>query len=821
MPNKKTKKKKVSTVKKIATKKVSLKRNKKHILWFKDISNKDVALVGGKNASLGEMYSELTKKGVNIPNGFAITAEAYRYFISFNELEDDIKKNLTGLKKNSVSDLEKRASKIRSLISSAKMPQDLELKILAAYHKFGKATDVAVRSSATAEDLPDASFAGQQETYLNVVGKVELLKAVKDCFASLFTARAIAYRAEKGFGHFDVYLSVTVQKMVRADLSASGVMFSIDTESGFANAILINSIYGLGENIVQVKVNPDEFYVFKPTLKTAKNPIISKTLGNKKIKMVYSGKDVKNIPVTEKDRNKFSITDKEIIQLAKWAVQIENHYQKPMDMEWAKDGRTGKLFIVQARPETVQSQKDYNVLEEYKLVGKHEDKILCTGKAVGSKIGQGKANVITDVKGINKFRQGEVLVTEMTDPDWVPVMKMASAIVTNSGGRTCHAAIVSRELGVPCIVGVGNATEKIQKFDNVTVSCAEGETGKVYKGLLEFKINKTNLKTLKKPKTKIMLNIGEPGIAFESSFIPNEGVGLAREEFIVNNAIKIHPMALLNYDKLKDKKAKSQIDKLTKEYKHKTDFYVGELAEGIAQIAAAFYPKDVIVRLSDFKSNEYANLIGGKEFEPVEDNPMLGWRGASRYYDKEFIEVFKLECEALRKVRNDIGLTNVKIMIPFVRTIDEAKQVIKIMAENGLKRGVKGPRQKDGRGKLEIYMMMEIPANIILAKEFSKLFDGFSIGSNDLTQLTLGLDRDSGKIANVGNEKNEAVKKFISQAIKVAKETNTKIGICGQAPSDFPDFAQFLVKEGIDSMSLNPDSMIPTTLKVLEIERKK
>ena len=794
-----------------ATKKVTLTRNKKYILWFSEISNKDVSLVGGKNASLGEMYSELTSKGVNIPNGFAITAEAYRYFISHNNLADEIKTTLTGLRKNNIADLEKRALKIRQLVSSANMPQDLELKILSAYHKFGKATDVAVRSSATAEDLPDASFAGQQETFLNVVGKTELLKAVKDCFASLFTARAIAYRVEKKFDHFDVYLSVTVQKMVRSDLSASGVMFSIDTESGFSNAVLINSIYGLGENIVQGKVNPDEFYVFKPTLYLAKNPIISKTLGNKKIKMIYAGKDVKNVPVPAKDQNKFSITDAEIIKLAKWAVQIENHYQKPMDMEWAKDGKTGKLYIVQARPETVQSQKDYSILEEYKLIGKHEDKILSIGKAVGSKIGQGKANVIIDVKDIKKFRPGEVLITEMTDPDWVPVMKMASAIITNSGGRTCHAAIVSRELGVPCVVGTGDATQKIDKFDNITVSCAEGETGKVYKGIIDFKINKTNLKTLKKPKTKIMLNIGEPGIAFEASFIPNEGVGLAREEFIVNNSIKIHPMALLNYDKIKDKKIKAQIDKLTQEYKYKTDFYVGELAEGVAQIAAAFYPRDVIVRLSDFKSNEYANLIGGQEFEPTEDNPMLGWRGASRYYDKDFIEVFKLECQALKKVRNEIGLTNVKIMIPFVRTLDEAKQVIKIMADNGLKRGVKG---------LEIYMMVEIPANIILAKEFSKLFDGFSIGSNDLTQLTLGLDRDSGKIAHIGNEKNEAVKRFISQAIKVAKETHTKIGICGQAPSDFPDFAQFLVKEGIDSISLNPDSVIPTTIKILEMEKK-
>ncbi|MFH1610264.1 MAG: phosphoenolpyruvate synthase [Patescibacteria group bacterium] len=784
-----------------------LKKTKKHILWFKEISNKDVPLVGGKNASLGEMYSELSKKGVNIPNGFAITAEAYKYFIESNDLEGRIRDGLKGLKKNSVQDLTKRASKIRSLIANAKMPADLELKILNAYHKFGKAEDVAVRSSATAEDLPDASFAGQQETYLNVVGREELIKSVKNCFASLFTARAISYRVEKKFNHFDVYLSVTVQKMVRSDLASSGVMFSIDTESGFKDAVLINSIYGLGENIVQGKVNPDEFYVFKPTLAKNKNAILSKTLGNKNIKMVYKGNDVENVKVKTADQDKFSITDKEITQLAKWAVIIEKHYNKPMDIEWAKDGKTNKLFIVQARPETVHSQKDVNVLEEYLINKKKasEDKVICVGKAVGSKIGQGKAHVITNVKDINKFRPGEVLVTEMTDPDWVPVMKIAGAIVTDLGGRTAHAAIVSRELGVPCIVGTGGCTEKIKNQENITVSCAEGEAGKVYSGLIDYKIKKTNLKSLRKPKTSIMLNVGEPERAFEFSFIPNDGVGLAREEFIVNNYIKVHPMALLNYDKLKSKTLKDQIDKLSKEYKKKPDFFVGELAEGIARIAAAFYPKDVIVRLSDFKTNEYVNLVGGTEFEPKEENPMIGWRGASRYYDPQFVEVFKLECKALQKVRQEMGLDNVKIMIPFVRTVDEAEKVIQIMSSQGLKRH---------KNKLEIYMMVEIPANIILAEEFSKLFDGFSIGSNDLTQLTLGLDRDSSLIAHVGNEKNEAVKKLITQAIQVAKKTKTKIGICGQAPSDFPDFAKFLSKQGIDSISLTPDSVIKTMIEM-------
>ncbi len=791
------------------------KKNKKFILWFKEISNDDVALVGGKNASLGEMYSELTTKGVNIPNGFAITAEAYRYFIASNKLEDDIKAELKNVKKSSVTNLTKKADKVRNLIEKAQMPKDLELKILNAYHKFGRAEDVAVRSSATAEDLPDASFAGQQETFLNVVGKEELLDAVKKCFASLFTARAIAYREEKKFNHFDVYLSVTVQKMVRADKASSGVMFSIDTESGFQNAVMINSIYGLGENIVQGKVNPDEFYVFKPTLKQGKNAILSKTLGDKKWKMIYNRNDVKNIRVNKKEQHKFSINDKEITQLAKWAVIIEEHYKKPMDMEWAKDGKTGKLFIVQARPETVQSQKDFTVLEDYVLtesVAKRKEKLLVAGRSVGSKIGIGKAHVITDVKDIKKFRPGEVLVTEMTDPDWVPVMKIAGAIVTNSGGRTCHAAIVSRELGVPCIVGAENATEKIKTGQGVTVSCAEGEVGNVYKGLLDFKIEKTNLKKLKKPKTKIMLNVGEPERAFEFSFIPNDGVGLAREEFIVNNYIKIHPQALLNYDKLKSKKLKKQIDDLTHEYDKKADFYVGELAEGIARIAAAFYPKDTIVRLSDFKTNEYANLIGGQDYEPEEDNPMLGWRGASRYYDKDFVEVFKLECQALRKVRDDMGLTNVKIMIPFVRTLEEAQKVIKIMSEEGLKRG---------KNKLELYMMVEIPSNVILAKDFAKMFDGFSIGSNDLTQLTLGLDRDSSIISHVANEKNEAVKSMVATAIEVARKSKTKIGICGQAPSDFPEFAQFLVRQNIDSMSLNPDSVIKTMLKINKIESKK
>lgn len=787
-------------------------KNQAHILWFSEITNNDVSLVGGKNASLGEMYSTLNKKGVAVPNGFAITATAFRYYIEKNNLNPEIKQLLHKLNHKNINELEKKSAAIRQLIENGKVPLDLELKILNAYHKLGRAEDVAVRTSATAEDLPEASFAGMGETYLNIVGKESLLEAVKKCFASMYTARSVAYRQEKGFDHAKVYLSVGIQKMVRSDLASSGVMFSIDTETGFKNALLINSIWGLGENIVQGKVNPDEFYVFKPTLKQNKNSIISKTLGDKKIKLIYQGHEVKNVPVEKKDQRRFSLTNQEIIKLAKWGVIVEEHYAKPMDMEWAKDGKSGKLFMVQARPETVQSRKDLTVLKNYHLqatANELKNKLICTGRAVGSQIGSGKANVILSINDIKKFKKGDVLVTEMTDPDWVPVMKIAAAIVTNSGGRTCHAAIVSRELGIPCVVGTEVATNKIKNGEKITVSAADGDEGKIYQGLIPFHIKTTDLKNLKKSKTKIMLNVGEPERAFEFSFIPNDGVGLAREEFIVNNYIKVHPQALFNYDKLSSQKTKKIIDELTKEYKYKTDFFVGELAEGIGRIAAAFYPKDVIVRMSDFKTNEYANLIGGEEFEPKEENPMIGWRGASRYYDPKFVDIFKLECQAFKKVRNEMGLTNVKIMIPFVRTIEEAKNVLKIMSDEGLKRG---------KNDLEIYMMVEIPANIILGEEFAKLFDGFSIGSNDLTQLTLGLDRDAGVLAHIGNEKNEAVKKLISQIIAIAKKTKTKIGICGQGPSDFPDFAQFLVKEGIDSISLTPDSVIPTTLKILEME---
>lgn len=798
-------------------------RSKRFILWFDEIGIKDVPLVGGKTASLGEMYQELKKKGVRIPNGFAITAYAYNYLLKEAGIKDDIERVLKGLDVNNLRNLYERGRKVRDIIIHAQFPHDLEQEIVTAYHKLSKNygtnnVDTAVRSSATAEDLADASFAGQQETYLNVSGHESLIHSVKLCFASLFTNRAISYRAAKHFDHFKISLSIGVQKMVRSDLAASGVMFSLDTESGFKDAVMINASYGLGENIVQGAVTPDEYYVHKPTLKLGFKPIIGKQVGSKEVKMVYSVngmKPVKNIRVSDADRRKFALTDKEILQLAKWACIIEDHYSKkaghykPMDMEWAKDGETNQLFIVQARPETVASQKDPNVLETYIL--QKRGKTLIEGGSIGAKIGAGVAHVIKDVKDIYKFKEGEVLVTEMTDPDWEPIMKKASAIVTNAGGRTCHAAIISRELGVPCVVGTSVGTEKIVKGKMITVSCAEGERGYVYEGKLPFIVKKTNLKTLKRPKTKIMMNVGNPESAFTDSFIPNDGVGLAREEFVINSYIKIHPLALLNFKSIKDSEVKAKIEALTAGYTNKAQYFVDKLAEGVGRIAAAFYPKDVIVRMSDFKTNEYANLIGGKAYEPIEDNPMIGWRGASRYYDPKYEPGFALECAALKRVREEMGLTNLKIMIPFCRTVAEGKQVLATMAKYGLKRG---------ENKLEVYVMCEIPANVILADDFSKIFDGFSIGSNDLTQLTLGVDRDSELVAHDYDERNPAVKSLVSSVIKSAKKNKRHMGFCGQAPSDFPDFAQFLAREGIDSISLNPDTVIKTTLAVVEAERK-
>ena len=791
-------------------------RDSKYILWFNETGIDDVPLVGGKNASLGEMYRNLTKKGVNVPNGFSITAYAYRYFIKEERIMDDLKKVLGKLNLKSVKSLAEVGHEARQLLLKAEFPPPLRAAIIDAYRelcrKYGKNTDVAVRSSATAEDLPDASFAGQQETYLNIRGEHALVDSCKKCFASLFTNRAIHYRADKGFDHFNIALSIGVQKMVRSDLAASGVMFSIDTESGFRNAVLINSIYGLGENIVQGAVNPDEYYVFKPTLKKGYKPIISKVIGNKSMRMIYStgGSKIstKNVSVSKEERNKFVLEDDEVLVLAKWACIIEDHYKKPMDMEWAKDGKTGKLFIVQARPETVQSQKDQNVIEKY-VMGK-KGKVLSIGRSVGSKIGQGRAHIIKDVNDISKFKAGEILVTEMTDPDWEPIMKIAGGIVTNKGGRTCHAAIVSRELGIPCIVGTNDVTDKVKSNQNITVSCAEGEEGFVYDGLVPFKINRHNIKDFKRPHTKVMMNVGNPEQAFEFSFVPNDGVGLAREEFIINEYIKIHPKALIYFNSIKDKKVRCEIQKLTAGYRDKTKFFIDKLAYGVAMIGAAFYPKDVIVRMSDFKSNEYANLIGGHNFEPLEHNPMIGWRGASRYYS-DYKDAFALECKAMKKVRDEMGLTNVKLMIPFCRTVEEGKKVLAEMSKNGLKRG---------RNKLQVYVMCEIPSNVILADEFSKIFDGFSIGTNDLTQLTLGLDRDSELVSHVYDERNDAVKALVATVIQKAKANKRKIGLCGDAPSTYPEFARFLVQSGIDSISLSPDAVISTTLTIVEEEQR-
>lgn len=791
-----------------------LNRKKELVLWFNELGIKDVPLVGGKNASLGEMYRKLTPKGVAIPNGYAITAHAYHYLLKHAKIDDDVRRILKGLDAKNMENLETRGRNVRNTILKAEFPEDLNKAILDSYRKmeklYGKNCDVAVRSSATAEDLPDASFAGQQETFLNIRGDHELLDACKRCFASLFTNRAIAYREEKKFDHFKIGLSIAVQKMVRSDLAASGVMFSIDTETGFKNAVLINGAYGLGENVVQGAVNPDEYYVFKPTLKEGYKPILTKRLGAKQIKMIYSANGtkspVKNIPVKKNDRDKFCISDKEVLKLAEWAAVIEDHYSKeagyfkPMDMEWAKDGRTGELFIVQARPETVQSRKDLTSLEDYCLTEKGT--VITQGSPVGSKIAAGTARVIESPEQIKQFKEGEILVTTMTDPDWVPIMKIASAIVTDRGGRTCHAAIVSRELGIPCIVGTNDATQKIKSGEKITVAC-EGEVGNIYKGALKYVVNKTSLKNLKMPKAKIMMNIGNPDIAFESSFIPNAGVGLARLEFIINSHIKIHPLALINFNKLKDKQAKATIAELTVGHKNKADFFVEKLARGVGTLAAAFWPNDVIVRMSDFKSNEYANLIGGRDYEPHEENPMIGWRGASRYYDPKYRDAFALECKAMKKVRDEMGLKNLKLMVPFCRTVEEGKKVIAEMKKNGLKQGENG---------LEIYMMCEIPSNVILGEEFAKVFDGFSIGSNDLTQLTLGLDRDSALVSHIFDERNEAVKILIRQIIKIGKKKKKKVGICGQAPSDYPEFARFLAKEGIDSMSLNPDTIIKTMI---------
>ena len=796
--------------------------NEKLVMWFDDLQLKDIPEVGGKNASLGEMRRNLQTQGVNIPDGYAITAAAYRHLIASAGIWDNIKEVLKDLDTHDMDNLRTRGKKVRDLIYNAPVPKDLRDEIVKAYRRlcdeYGKNTDVAVRSSATAEDLPDASFAGQQETFLNIRGEEALIDACKRCFASLFTDRAISYRFDKGFDYETVFLSIGVQKMVRSDIGASGVIFSIDTESGFKDAVLITASYGLGETVVQGTVNPDEFYVFKPTLKTGFRPIVQKKLGTKEIKMIYSKKkgleSTETKPVPKAQRSVYCITDDEIITLAKWACIIEDHYSaeagyfKPMDIEWGRDGKTGELFILQARPETVQSQKDVNVLESYVLLEKKAP--LVTGTSVGSKIGAGPVNVIASASDIKNFRKGDVLVTDMTDPDWEPIMKIAAAIVTNKGGRTCHAAIVSRELGVPCIVGTGKGTEALKNAKEATVSCAEGEVGNVYEGILKFDIKRVNLQSLQRPKTWMQMNVATPDTAFDLALIPNDGVGLARLEFIIAQNVRVHPMALLQFEKVKDKKIRKEIEELTRNYEARSDFFVDMLAQGIAKIAAAFYPKQSVTRMSDFKSNEYANLIGGKYFEPHEENPMIGWRGASRYYDDKYRDGFALECQAIKKVRNEMGLTNVVPMIPFCRTVEEGKRVLEVMRTNGLVQGENG---------LEIYMMVEIPSNVILIEEFGKIFDGFSIGSNDLCQLTLGLDRDSAQVAHIFDERNQAVQDLIRDAITKAKKMKKKIGICGQAPSDYPEFARFLVECGIDAISLISDTVIKTTLDIIAYEK--
>jgi pyruvate, water dikinase len=814
-----------------------LPKKDKFILWFDEINKDDISLVGGKNANLGEMYQNLVSsesklfphEHIKVPFGFAVTAKAYKYFLEKNELDKKIHDILNELDTNRIKDLENAGSKVRELIISAKFPEDLENEIIEAYKNLAEKLDlelehldVAVRSSATAEDLPNASFAGQQESYLNVHGYHHLLESIKMAFASLFTNRAISYRQDQKFDHFKIALSCAVQKMVRSDKGCSGVMFTLDTESGFRNAVLINGSWGLGEYIVKGIVTPDEFMIFKPTLRLGKDAILNKRLGSKEKKLVYASegtRPTKELIVHENDRKKYVLTDEQVLQLARWGVIIEEHYQKPMDMEWAYDGQD--LYIVQARPETVRAREDVKVMEEFIL--KDHGKVLTQGAAVGAKIGNGKARFIKEPSQLDEFEEGEILVAEITDPDWEPIMKKASAIVTNSGGRTSHAAIVSRELGIPAIVGCGDATKVIKTGTEITVACSEGEKGKVYEGLLDFEVKKTDLKNFTPPKTKIKMIVADPEFVFKHSFIPNKGVGLAREEFIISNFIKVHPNALIHFDDLEDKEVKKQIEHLTDGWEHKTDYYVQQLAYGIAMICAAFYPYEVILRFSDFKTNEYAGLLGGKLFEPEEENPMLGWRGASRYYDENFEEAFSLECKAVKKVREEMGLLNLQVMIPFCRTPEEGKKVLETMEKHGLSHS-KIPnareiaKQEEIDERLRVWVMAEIPSNILQVEEFAKIFDGFSIGSNDLTQLTLGLDRDSKLVAHIANERNDSVKKLITNLIIKAHENDMPVGICGQGPSDFEDFAEFLVEQGIDSISLQPDTVLKTSIKLKELE---
>lgn len=809
-----------------------MKNKKRFIQHLNEIGIQDLPKVGGKNASLGEMIQNLTEQKIRVPNGFAVTVDAFDAFIEENNLKEKINASLDGLDSSNIIQLRKTGSQIRKLISNGKFPVSVEKSILESYYRLSEdynqeATDIAVRSSATAEDLPDASFAGQQSTYLNIRGGEMLLTAIRSCFASLYTDRAISYRSSRGFDHFKVKLSVCVQKMVRSDIGASGVAFSLDTESGFKDVVLINGAYGLGELVVGGEISPDEFIVFKPTLKKGFNAIIDKKLGKKTHKMVYGNKPfetVKTVRVEKKMQRDFCLNESQIIQLAQWVQKIEDYYSKirgawcPMDVEWAIDGLTNELFIVQARPETIHSQEKSDTIKEYEIENANElkERLLLEGVAVGDKIGSGSVHKILTLDGRDgssdetDFEEGNVLVTEMTDPDWEPLMKKASAIITEKGGRTCHAAIVAREIGVPAIVGAANATTLLDNKQEISVSCAEGNIGKIYDGKVDYKLNETAYAEFPQTKTPIMMNIGSPELAFQYRKIPNAGVGLAREEFIINNYIKVHPLALLKHKELNDSSLTESIEELIKGYKSEEEFFINKLAQGVAKIAASFYPNRVITRLSDFKSNEYFNLLGGSYFEPHEENPMIGWRGASRYYSETFKEAFVLECKALKKVRDEYGLKNTTIMIPFCRTPQELKKVLNVMSDNGLKRG------EDG---LEIYIMAELPSNVLLADQFAPLVDGFSIGSNDLTQLSLGLDRDSSLVAHLYDERNDAVKGMIKMLIKTAKKHKTKVGICGQGPSDFPDFSEFLVKEGIDTISVTPDSMLKTLKVIHEIEK--
>ncbi|WP_137390388.1 phosphoenolpyruvate synthase [Rhodoligotrophos defluvii] len=789
-----------------------------YIAWFEDLGSGDVARVGGKNASLGEMVRSLKDEGVRVPDGFATTARAYREYIAANAIEAALRERIEAMKSGRAS-LHQTGEAIRRLFLDGEFPEGIAEAIRASYRELSRRSgqdevSVAVRSSATAEDLPEASFAGQQETFLNVRGERALLAACRRCFASLFTDRAISYRETQGFDHLQVALSIGVQRMVRSDKAGSGVMFSIDTETGFPGVVVINAAWGLGENIVQGAVNPDKYLVFKPPLGEKRyRPIIEKARGAKEKKMIYaeggSGR-TKNVDTTRREQEVFVLQDNEILQLARWAVVIEEHYGRPMDMEWAKDGETGELAIVQARPETVQSLRGSAPLKVYRL--KEKGKRLLSGAAIGQAIAAARACVIRSATEIDRFRPGSILVTEITDPDWVPVMKQAAGIITDHGGTTSHAAIVSRELGVPAVVGTGHATELLRDGQDITLSCAEGDIGYVYDGALAFEAADVNLKDIPETRTAMMVNIASPAAAFQWWRLPAKGVGLARMEFIVNNIIKIHPMALVHPERVEDRQARQQIRELTRGYRDPRDYFVDQLARGIAKIAAPFHPHPVIVRLSDFKTNEYAHLIGGSAFEPKEENPMLGWRGASRYYDERYREGFALECRALRTVREEIGLTNVIVMVPFCRTPEEAERVLAVMAKYGLGRGTDG---------LQVYMMCEIPSNVLLAEEFAKRFDGFSIGSNDLTQLILGVDRDSGDLAPLFDERSEAVKRAIREAITKAHAAGIKIGICGQAPSNYPEFAAFLVEEGIDSISFNPDSFVATVRHVAEVERRR